>query len=245
MADAPLPAHVLADIEGLDAAKAGFERPDCCGSALPPDLPNSFAPLSTFVFLATEVPPAQWAKNSANIPGFTDLSDKMKGTPNTRVNAFHREGADPMTLVFTVDAALNMVKAQQFSGGQPGMSHLPWEAPGVMTVDRSEDRFVFVCAHRQKDERCGYCGPILVDSLRQQIAKVSSVGACEVYPVNHVGGHVYAGNVFVVSKHQAVMFGCVKPSDVATVVQFALTHKDASVPAELEGRVRGRMGVKP
>ena len=243
MADAKLPPAVYADIEGLDAAAVGFERPDCCGGTLPPDLPGSFAPLTMHVFLATEVPAAQWTKNSENIPGFAALSEKMKGADATRVTAFYREGADTMSLVFTLDPALNMVKALQFSGGTPG--DIPWESPGVLTVDRSEDRFIFVCAHRQKDGRCGYCGPILVEHLRQEITKAAGATApLQVFPCNHIGGHVYAGNVLVISKHQAVCFGCVKPADVPTVVRFALGHKDAEVPGELASRVRGRMGTK-
>lgn len=233
-------AAVLTDIEGLDADKHGFSRDACC--KLPDDLPGSFEPLKLHVFTSTEIPTTEWAKLALNVPGYGDLNKKMKGADAAKVTVFGREGADHVIMTFKHDEKTNGVTATQYSGGKP--DDLPWESPGALAVDRSEERFVFVCSHRTRDERCGYCGPVLVDLMRQAIAAKHGANApFHVYPCSHVGGHTYAGNVLVYSKHGGRCFGCVTPADIDEMVSFITQHSDASIPANLQPKLRGAMGM--
>jgi len=51
-------------------------------------------------------------------------------------------------------------------------------------------RHVFVCAHMERDKRCGCSGPSIVDELRRIAA-----GSVRVYKTSHIGGHEFAGNL--------------------------------------------------
>eukprot|EP00933_Yihiella_yeosuensis_P033741 TRINITY_DN27388_c0_g1_i2.p1 TRINITY_DN27388_c0_g1~~TRINITY_DN27388_c0_g1_i2.p1 ORF type:complete len:171 (-),score=34.39 TRINITY_DN27388_c0_g1_i2:423-935(-) len=62
-----------------------------------------------------------------------------------------------------------------------------------------EDAFAFVCAHKLRDDRCGYCGPALVSEANSLKDKGSVPKSMKVRACSHVGGHVYAGNVIMFS----------------------------------------------
>ncbi len=94
-------------------------------------------------------------------------------------------------------------------------------------------------------------GAILVDLLQQEIDKQLSVaatasaveadtldvktvpsriigafqGKIHVARCSHVGGHVHAGNVAVVSKDGGVMFGCVTPADVPLLAKSLISSQ--------------------
>ncbi|KPA73978.1 hypothetical protein ABB37_09552 [Leptomonas pyrrhocoris] len=73
--------------------------------------------------------------------------------------------------------------------------------------------------------------------MKRAFPELSTV---HVIPCSHFGGHVYAGNVLIYSKHGGVCFGCVTPNDVETIVDV-VRNDDGVVPDGLQGRVRGRM----
>lgn len=124
---------------------------------------------------------------------------------------------------------------------------LPWKSKGAMEYDRSNDFFIFICAHHSRDERCGYCGAVLVDLFRSALVErlgEEQARRVSVYPCSHVGGHVYAGNVIVYSRHGGVCFGLFKPNDIPTVVN-AIMQNNGRIPISLRARVRGTMyGMK-
>ncbi|CAJ1342592.1 unnamed protein product [Effrenium voratum] len=59
-----------------------------------------------------------------------------------------------------------------------------------------EDATVFVCAHLQRDARCGHCGPEL-SKAAQSLVATGQVPKLNIRRCSHVGGHKYAGNVIV------------------------------------------------
>jgi hypothetical protein len=235
-------AQALKDIEGLDPLKHGFCRQDCC-EPLPAKLAGSFEPLSSHLFLSTDTPPPQWTSKADNVTGFPELSAKLKDAAGFKVTAFHRPGPDTANLFFKYDDMLRTVVITEFSCVAPG--ELPWEAKGAVACDRTDETFIFVCSHRVRDDRCGYCGPVLVDLLRaallQRLGKDASV---YVFPCSHVGGHTYAGNVLVYTKHGGVCFGCFCPTDVDALVG-SIESKKGLVPDALVAKVRGTMGPSP
>jgi hypothetical protein len=237
-------ASVLADIEGIDGDAMGFCRMEC---SHPEDkIALSFDALSTHILQATHVPPPQWNTTASNVDGYAELMKKAKDVEKAKATVFHLGAeSDAETPAWALVAKLHAtgVALTQYSGAQPG--ELPWTA-GAIAVDRSDDRFVFVCSHRVRDARCGYCGPVLVEAIRKEVAaKLGGGGNVHVFACSHVGGHVYAGNVLVYSKHGGVCFGCVTPADVSVLVDFTAGHSAAAdMPAELAARVRGAMRPK-
>lgn len=232
----------LQDIEGLDPTRFGFGREECCG-AIPEKLPGSMK-LAEHVFLGTTIPATQWGKRTENVPGYDDLAKKVKQElPHATLTVCEvPSGTDDVVLRFQADEKTGSVSTTQYSSCPPG--ELPWVTKGTITADRSSEYSIFVCAHRSRDERCGYCGAVLVDLFRQAVAqKMGEDGAkrVTVYPCSHVGGHIYAGNVIVYGRHGGVCFGLFKPEDVEAVVD-AIAADTGAIPPSLTARIRGQMG---
>mmetsp|Transcript_54264 Transcript_54264/g.150965 ORF Transcript_54264/g.150965 Transcript_54264/m.150965 type:complete len:268 (-) Transcript_54264:210-1013(-) len=93
-----------------------------------------------------------------------------------------------------------------------------------------EDCHAFVCAHANRDARCGYCGPRLVDAIK------TSASGVHVRKCSHVGGHAYAGNVLVFKGGQGDFYGYVTPQRVGETLSGAARF----------GRCwRGALGLTP
>lgn len=239
-------ASVLRDIEGLNPSDVGFERAECCGP-LPAKLPGSFESLLHHVFVSTSVEPTQWDKTCGNVPHYEATRKAMKALPQATATAYFDASApQPSALLFKYMVDSASVSITQYSGGDWSATDgvvKPWDAKGVVAADRSEETFVFVCSHRNRDDRCGYCGPMLVDLLRKAVADTMASERRElvhVLPCSHIGGHVYAGNVLVYSQKGGVCFGCFCPSDISALV--ASIDLRGGVPEQLAAKVRGTMG---
>lgn len=59
--------------------------------------------------------------------------------------------------------------------------------------------YVFVCAHNNRDRRCGVCGPVLIEKFKEEIESKGLKDQVFVTACSHVGGHKYAGNVIIFS----------------------------------------------
>jgi len=99
----------------------------------------------------------------------------------------------------------------------------------------------FVCAHAQRDGRCGHCGPVLLGGLREAVGSSAQVRA-----VSHVGGHAYAGNVILWAGKSLDWYGYVCPTHVPALAEVLKgnavdTSEGGALPATL---LRGRMGQK-
>jgi hypothetical protein len=233
-------AAALADIEGLNPDTAGFCRPDCCGD-LPADLKGSFKDVKLHMFLGSAIPAAKWDRITATVPGAATLSAKVKADKGCTSTVYYTPTADeaaPPLLSFRPTA--EAVEIMEYSGVPAG--DLPQEAKGTIAVERPHDRYVFVCAHRERDDRCGYCGPILVDLMKARLAHKYKDAPVHVFPCSHVGGHVYAGNVIVYSRYGGRCFGRITPEQVDSLVDYIAIHKDARVPKQLQDFLRGNSG---
>lgn len=75
-----------------------------------------------------------------------------------------------------------------------------------------------VCAHQNKDKRCGYCGPIIADKIEEIVKEKSEQLNYEyvVTRVSHIGGHKYAANVIFYP--QGDWYGYIKPEDVSSLI---------------------------
>ncbi|RNF23959.1 sucraseferredoxin-like family protein [Trypanosoma conorhini] len=230
--------ETLQDIEGLDPSQFGFGREECCGP-LPEKLPGSMA-FTEHVFFATDMPAREWDAKTGNVPGYAALEKAVTSSGGKKLTVYYRPGPDACILRFKYEELLSSLLITQYSCITEG--ELPWESKGAVCCDRSNELFVFVCSHRSRDHRCGYCGAVLVELLRQSIkAKRGEHESIHVYPCSHVGGHVYAGNVLLYSKHGGVCFGCFTPAQVEAFVNFLLGGA-TEIPASLERRIRGRIG---
>lgn len=237
-------AAVLKDIEGLSGDVVGFERAECCGP-LPPKLPGSFEPLVNHAFLSTTVSATAWDKMCSNVEGFDSLRQVVKAkVPKSMTTAYCNAAAEGRSLLlFKFDEEAKRVHATEYSGEWQA-TELPWEAKGVIASDRSDETFIFVCAHLRRDDRCGYCGPVLVELFKQAVAKHPNSKVQEkvrVFPCSHVGGHVYAGNVLLYNSKGSVCIGCFCPSDIDALLDGIATDDVERVPPSLEARVRGRL----
>lgn len=235
--------QTLQDIEGLDPQRYGFGRAECCGP-IPAKIMGSMR-LSEHIFLNTRMPATEWDKRTENVPGFRELSHHVKrACPEASFTVSHLDrDTDDSILHFKVDEERKAVAITQYCGiAEP--YELPWNARGTLAVHRSGEYFIFICAHFTRDERCGYCGAVLIDLFRHAIAETMGPGGAErvtVYPCSHVGGHIYAGNVIIYSRHGGICYGLFKPEDVQTVVN-AIAEDKGAIPPSLANRIRGQMG---
>lgn len=72
----------------------------------------------------------------------------------------------------------------------------PWNSgvPEALTGSH-----VFVCSHASRDKRCGFCGPILIQKLQEDIESRGLKDQIFVRACSHIGGHKYAGNLIIYS----------------------------------------------
>lgn len=95
---------------------------------------------------------------------------------------------------------------------------------------------LFVCCHANRDERCGYCGPILADLFADEIRARGLQESIQVRRTSHVGGHQYAGNVLIYPGGD--WYGYVTPADVERIIEQHLLRGEV-----LSDLWRGRMGL--
>ncbi|PWU97698.1 hypothetical protein C4B63_14g35 [Trypanosoma cruzi] len=134
--------------------------------------------------------------------GYSALEQVVSSRVGMKLTVFYRPGPDRCILRFKYEESLEYMLITQHSCITEG--ELPWESEGAISSDRSNEVFIFVCSHRSRDGRCGYCGAVLVELLRQSIrAKKSDDDTIHVYPCSHVGGHIYAGNVLMLQIMEA------------------------------------------
>lgn len=67
--------------------------------------------------------------------------------------------------------------------------------------------YVFVCAHNNRDRRCGVCGPVLIEKFKEEIDAKGLKEQVFVAACSHIGGHKYAGNVIIFSEVEGKVAG--------------------------------------
>ncbi|KAI8533613.1 hypothetical protein RHMOL_Rhmol10G0023200 [Rhododendron molle] len=120
------------------------------------------------------------------------------------------------------------------------VSGKPW-ASGVPEVLAGSH--VFVCAHANRDKRCGVCGPVLIEKFQEEIETRGLKDQVFVSACSHIGGHKYAGNIIIFSpdaegKIAGHWYGYVTPDDVPEMLDQHIGK------GEIIDRLwRGQMGV--
>ncbi|KAF7129534.1 hypothetical protein RHSIM_Rhsim10G0016700 [Rhododendron simsii] len=120
------------------------------------------------------------------------------------------------------------------------VSGKPW-ASGVPEVLAGSH--VFVCAHANRDKRCGVCGPVLIEKFEEEIEIRGLKDQVFVSACSHIGGHKYAGNIIIFSpdaegKIAGHWYGYVTPDDVPEMLDQHIGK------GEIIDRLwRGQMGV--
>ncbi|KAI3665984.1 hypothetical protein L6452_44622 [Arctium lappa] len=116
----------------------------------------------------------------------------------------------------------------------------PWSTGVQETMTGSH---VFVCAHNNRDRRCGVCGPILIKKFKEE-AELRGLENVSVSACSHVGGHKYAGNLIIYSVQDEKVcghwYGYVTPNDVP-----ALLDQHIGKGEIIERIWRGQMGAPP
>ncbi|XP_020266396.1 altered inheritance of mitochondria protein 32-like, partial [Asparagus officinalis] len=123
-----------------------------------------------------------------------------------------------------------LVREAQWSSGS---------AEGMM-----ESSHIFICAHGNRDRRCGVCGPVLVSKF-QEVMSPKFQGQVCVKPCSHVGGHKYAGNVIVFNRDvngevSGHWYGYVAPEDAPLLVEEHIGKGNI-----VDRLWRGQMGLSP
>jgi (2Fe-2S) ferredoxin len=98
-----------------------------------------------------------------------------------------------------------VLKEHLLGGGRAGVDGDP--LPG---------RHVFVCVHAARDDRCGRCGPPLIEALKAAV-ELEALDDVKVRATSHVGGHKYAGNVIIYP--EGVWYGYVRPEDAGRLAR--------------------------
>ena len=63
-----------------------------------------------------------------------------------------------------------------------------------LSDDLTHQHFVYICCHGSTDQRCGYCGPRLVDSFEKYLQTHALSNRIHIVKTTHTGGHKFAGN---------------------------------------------------
>ncbi|GMI99122.1 hypothetical protein like AT5G40510 [Hibiscus trionum] len=103
--------------------------------------------------------------------------------------------------------------------------------------------YIFVCAHGNRDKRCGVCGPALIQKLNEEIESRGLKDQVFVNACSHIGGHKYAGNLIIFSpdsegKITGNWYGYVTPDDVPELLDQQIAKGEI-----IERLWRGQMGA--
>jgi len=98
---------------------------------------------------------------------------------------------------------------------------------------------LFVCAHTQRDKRCGVIGPAIVDVLTSELVR-RDLTHVPVRMCSHIGGHKYAGNVILFAQGEGHWYGYV---DARAAVRIVDEHIVGGKPLIEPKLWRGQLGL--
>ena len=195
--------------------------------------PESTAPepaprLDAHVLVGTSTPPSSWPRRVESDAELVPLPlpavapGPRLGRMSVSVTLVHvPEGTETRHWAFSRwGHAKSTTERARLEAVLRASSREEWEAEVRSSewVDASEPLWL-VCAHGTRDERCGRCGPPVMQALRDAGSKL-------VLGCSHVGGHRFAANVL--SYPSGEWFSLVTPANARDVV---LGHKPSSFVA--------------
>jgi len=247
LADAPPAAALVAMVRLEDDATLGFSRPEMCSEPL---AGTAKAPFSRHICMAwgkAEEWPAEVPEGfpAGSLPTKVEATIKEVGKVSgekVKVTYIEATGSirDGDVLIFPdyvkisakADGGLAALKSVLSKRRDPSVARC------LEDVEDLDSGFLLVCSHTKRDERCGHCGPRLVEAfLTKGVANAANM---QVLKCSHVGGHIYAGNVIAYSGRgtkegdDGHWYGYVTPAEAALVASGSAAR----------GRLwRGRMGL--
>ncbi|MCO6453231.1 MAG: sucrase ferredoxin [Caldilineales bacterium] len=111
-------------------------------------------------------------------------------------------------------------------------------APDWLRKENLDTHYIFVCAHGERDERCGLCAPVVLARLRAQIRAWDLSHLVTVRSSSHVGGHAHACNVLIYPPGD--WYGHVTPDDAPRLLEKHILTNQTVLDLW-----RGRMGMTP
>mmetsp|Transcript_27259 Transcript_27259/g.23313 ORF Transcript_27259/g.23313 Transcript_27259/m.23313 type:complete len:255 (+) Transcript_27259:3-767(+) len=103
----------------------------------------------------------------------------------------------------------------------------------------AKSRHIFVCAHGNRDKRCGRCGPELAECIEGLDDKRTHVRKC-----SHIGGHKFAGNLIVYDlkfSDPGDWYGYVTPNNINKILKHS--ERKAFTSGIYQSHWRGRTGM--
>ncbi len=179
-----------------------------------------------------------WPSKIEEAGGFlTALNEKVKAGPagkETRLTACSSPSPGPGNdiLVYPDQVRLTGLTERDLPAL---LEYLSGEQPAQIAVSPLEKPLFLVCAHYNRDPRCGRCGPGLHAKFHETLDRMGLADRAEVWRSSHLGGHRFAG--IVVSYPSGNWYGRVTAEDVPRLVRAEL--EEAAPYAKLW---RGRMG---
>ncbi len=204
---------------------------------------GSVTPYERHLFVASPTAPAEWnttCSTASNSSPFELLQQKLKESKlsgTVKLTQFHLpEPLDSApigshdVLLFPENLTFKLVTGLREVSGI--ISYLETGAHAdVHPLHLPEDNiYFFVCCHAKRDERCGRCGPPVLNALKDAARACSRARAfgtvfvegranvkIHVLACSHVGGHQFAGNVLVYPPGD--WYGYVDPQDAQPLLQ--------------------------
>eukprot|EP01102_Stenamoeba_stenopodia_P019354 TRINITY_DN7290_c0_g2_i1.p1 TRINITY_DN7290_c0_g2~~TRINITY_DN7290_c0_g2_i1.p1 ORF type:complete len:335 (-),score=64.99 TRINITY_DN7290_c0_g2_i1:148-1152(-) len=228
------------DIEDLEACY-GFSRKDKVDDSKVHGTTDTYY---RHLFVCSGMEPMEWpsslvkSSNEQLVAVLTELGRVKKSFPKaTIVNVTNEKpkGAGLDVVLFPDNVRFTGVTAENVAQliedlAKPSDPDTTFAFPH----EKVSGDWIFVCAHNAKDQRCGVCGPKLIDLFKKKVEE--RVLDAKVFATSHVGGHKYAGNVIVFPPGD--WYGNVCPSDVSEIIEKHV------LSGETVYRLwRGRMGL--
>ncbi|XVE67865.1 hypothetical protein DITRI_Ditri09bG0022200 [Diplodiscus trichospermus] len=232
----------ISTVSAEDAAKYGFTREEMYSG----NLAGTVNPYGRHLFLRHKSY-KEWASRveEDDLPKL--LSSALKSRKNdipikTLSTVTEGEGSDGDVLIFP-----EMIKYKGLTDADVDgfvddvlVNGKPW-ASGVQETFTGS--YVFVCAHGNRDKRCGVCGPVLIQKLKEEIELRGLKDQVFVSACSHIGGHKYAGNLIIFSpdsegKITGHWYGYVTPDDVPELLDQHIAQGQI-----IERLWRGQMGA--
>ncbi|GMI86888.1 hypothetical protein like AT5G40510 [Hibiscus trionum] len=208
----------LSAVSAEDASKYGFTREEMYST----NLAGTVNPYDRHVFLRHKSY-TDWASRVEDDQLPKLLSSALKSRKNdipvkTLLTVIEGEQSDGDVLIFPEMIKYKGLTETDVDGFVEDVlvNGNPW-ASGVSETFTGS--YVFVCAHGNRDKRCGVCGPILIEKLNEEIVLRGLEDQVSVSACSHIGGHKYAGNLIIFSpdsegKIAGHWYGYVTPEDV-------------------------------
>jgi hypothetical protein len=211
----------------VDAARAdralGFSR-DEHGVE---DLPGTATEHDVHVFVISELAPDAWPakwEETAGLPSTltaalkarkADLKVRVKLTAATLLAGAGDATGD--VLIYPSGLRVRNCSAGDADALIDLLNGVPASRLAVAPVGPTADA-VFLCAHTNRDKRCGLIGPALAEVFAEELGAVRRADV-PIRMCSHIGGHKWAGNAIVYTAAEGHWYGYCDPSAAAEIVR--------------------------